>query len=127
MSTRGSDRCRSCAGFSLAEVLLAIFLLGMIAVGISALLGQLVGSNDTDLARLQSRTQAVAVMESLLTQDYSQLGLGTVSDSSPSGMSWTITVSQEAPGLRKLVVVSTAQGESCRLESMTADRLGGLP
>jgi prepilin-type N-terminal cleavage/methylation domain-containing protein len=127
MSTQASRRKLDQSGFSLAEVLLAMFLLGLLAIGVSALLTQLVGGNDRSRIRLEARARAIAVAESLLTRDYATLATGTTNGTGPLGVDWSLSISQEAPNLRRIAVLATKSGESSRVETLVSNRFVGLP
>ena len=127
MTTRATRPRLSGAGFSLAEVLLAIVLLGLLAIGASALLTQLVGASDVRRSELLTETCSIAVMESLLTHDYSALATGSSNGTDPLGVEWTAMISQESPRLRRITVTADQDGETTRLETLISDRFQGTP
>lgn len=120
MSTRASDRDER--GFTLAEVLIALFVLGVAGITASALLAQLTKANVDGRDEVLRHATAVAVMESLLVEDYADLGVGSATGTSATGVDWTVTISAESAGLRRLQVEAISDDRAVVLETLRADR-----
>lgn len=120
MSTPSSRRTDG--GFTLAEVLIAIALLGVAGISATALLAQLTNSTIDGRTDVTCHATAVAVMESLLVRDYDQLLAGTTTGTSPAGVAWTVTISDEATSLRRLDVAAVQDDRTVRIETLVADR-----
>lgn len=115
--SRSDDR-----GFTLAEVLIALAVLAVVGITATALLAQLTTANVDGRDEVLRHATAVAVMESLLVQDYADLDVGASSGTSGTGIDWTTTISDESAGLRRLTVAVTSDGRSVVLETLRADR-----
>lgn len=124
MNTRASrsERGRDSGGFTLTEVLIGITVLGVAGIAASALLAQMTVAGVDGRQEVVRHATAVAVMESLLVQDYDDLGLGTSTGTSGSGVDWTVTISSEGTGLRRLNVEAGSDGRLIVLESLRSDR-----
>lgn len=120
MSTRASDR--RAGGFSLAEVLIALAVLGVAGITATALLAHLTEANVDGRSDVTGHATAAAVIESLLTHDYDELVEGTQTGTSVDGVGWTLTVSEESTGLRRLRVDAVDGDRTVRLETLVADR-----
>ena len=117
---RASSAHRS--GFSLAEVLIALAVLGVAGITATALLAQLTRANVDGREDVTGHTTAVAVMESLLVRDYADLAIGSTTGTSANGVDWTVTISAETSRLRRLRVDAISGGRPVTLETLVADR-----
>ena len=106
---------------------MAIALLGLLAIGTSALLGQLVDGTDRKRSELRAETRAVAVMESLLTREYAALPVGTGNGTGPLGVSWSVEIFQEQADLRRLRVVAVEDDRRSVVETLISNRFDGVP
>lgn len=121
MSTRASST-RDSAGFTLAEVLIALTLLAVAGIAAVGLLATLSRSSVDGRTQVMLHATAVAVMESLLVRDFDQLAVTTAGGSSVGGIAWTVAISDEGPRLRRLAVAVVDDGRSLTLETLRSDR-----
>ncbi len=121
MSTRAS-RDPGSAGFTLAEVLIALALLAVAGITAVGLLATLSRSSVDGRTQVVLHATAVAVMESLLVRDFDTLPIATTSGSAADGTAWTIAITDESAGLRRLSVAVVSDGRSLTLESLRSDR-----
>ncbi len=117
-SSRRHDR----RGFTLVEVLLALSLLAAAGVAAVGLLTQLARSSHHTGTEVEVHTTAVAVIESLLTRDWSALAPTTATGISAGGVAWTLTVADEATDLRRLTVDARADGAGVVLQTLVSNR-----
>lgn len=121
MSTRAS-RDPGSAGFTLAEVLIALALLAVAGIAAVGLLATLSRSSVDGRTQVMLHATAVAVMESLLVRDFDALPVAATSGSAADGIAWTIAITDESAGLRRLSVAVASDGRSLTLESLRSDR-----
>jgi len=99
-----------------------ITVLGVVGIAASALLAQMTVASVDGRDEVVRHAMAVAVMESLLVQNYDDLSVGTSTGTSSSGVEWTVTISSEGTGLRRLNVEADSGGRNVVLESLRSDR-----
>lgn len=121
MSTRGSSPADA-AGFTLAEVLIALALLAVAGIATVGVLGTLARSSVDGRTQVTLHATATAVMESLLVRDFDQLAVATASGTSPNGIAWTVAITDESPRLRRLAVSVVDDGHTLTLESLRSQR-----
>ena len=120
MSTRVSRT--GARGFTLAEVLIALAVLGVAGITATSLLAHLTTASVDGHTDVRRHVAATAVMESLLAHEYDELATGSSSGTREGGEDWTATVSDEATDLKRLRVDVTSDGRTVTLETLVSDR-----
>ena len=120
MITRASDRRDP--GFTLAETLIALTVLGVAGFTATALLAHLARTTVDSREDVRRHALAAAVMESVLTVDYVDLDLTTTAGVGPDDETWTVTVSDEDDDLKRIRVEVDGGGRTTRLETLISDR-----
>lgn len=110
------------AGFSLAEVLIAVGLLGVAGITVVGLMTVLFDSTVQAREDVQAHATAVAVMESLLTHTYDELPVGSSSGTDPTGVPWTAQIGSKASRLRVIEVVADDGLGYAELSTLISDR-----
>lgn len=116
------SREHASAGFTLAEVLLALTLLSVVGVASLGMLTQLTSNSINARDQVDHHATSVAVMESLLTRSYDDLTPSTFSGMSPEGLGWTVTITDEDTDLRRLTVEVDDAPADQALETLVANR-----
>ena len=110
------------SGFSLAEVLLALGLLGGAGITIVGLWTVLTNSNVQARDDVRAHATAVAVMESLLTREYDELAVGSLAGVDADGIAWNLDIRDAATSLREIEVTAGNDDTSARLSTLISDR-----
>jgi len=115
---RASDR----RGFSLAEILMAVALLGSAGIAVSGLFTVLVSSTVQAREELRVEAAAVAVMEEVLSRPYDELEVSVETGRDDLGIDWAVYVTQEDDHLRRIAVTATDGRVEASLETLFSDR-----
>ncbi|MFQ6091427.1 MAG: prepilin-type N-terminal cleavage/methylation domain-containing protein [bacterium] len=105
-------------GFTLVEVVVAMFIFGILATGMTTLMGVLIQHNEFARAMTEATTLAENKMEEFKNMDYDSIVSGSDEPSARYSRSWTVEDDVPQAGMKQITVTVSWYDKKGRIHRM---------